>query len=391
MQHRRARAATWAQVDPVLPFGVLGIELADSSPYAPTGVRRLGNGEHHWSELSSWDGSSPPTYGVFPTPVSDGHIIYADSTTDSGYRWDAPPSGGGGGGITEVVAGTGIAVDNTNPAVPVVGFASPQVLTNPRTANIRDVNGNIAIETPATASAVNYVQVINKAAGAAPSVGPAGPDTNISMVLAPKGTGVIVISVPTGRTPTLRASGADTNHDLNLEGKGTGVVKANGVQVQTIHANLTALTGLTGAANKLFYFTGAAAMALGDLTGFARNLVSQPDAAAMRSLLDAPQAVVTINAQTANYTLVLADGDNKAVHMTNASDRTITIPPNSSVAIPVGRVVEFARMGAGNLTLVAGAGVTLNTPSSLVARAQYSSLYARKIATDTWLVSGDMQ
>lgn len=391
MQHRRARAATWAQVDPVLPFGVLGIELADSSPYAPTGVRRLGNGEHHWSELSSWDGSSPPTYGVIPPPASDGQIIYADSTTDSGYRWDAPPSGGGGGGVSSVVAGAGIAVDSTTPSAPVVALANPLTLTNPRTATLRDVNGNMVLDTPATASAVNYVQIVNKAAGAAPSVGPAGSDTNISMVLAPKGTGVIVISVPTGQTPTLRASGADTNHDLNLEGKGTGVVKANGTQVQTVHANLTALTGLTGAANKLFYFTGAGAMALGDLTGFARNLLSQTDAAAMRSLLGALATELTINAQTANYTLAASDTVNTLVTMNHTADRTITIPLNSTTSIPVGRQGAATRLGTGNLTLVAEGGVTLLPNSSLVARVQNSTLTFVKIATNTWLVGGDAQ
>mgnify|MGYP000671901983 CR=1 FL=1 len=44
------------------------------------------------------------------------------------------------------------------------------------------------------------------------------------------------------------------------------------------------------------------------------------------------------NAQVASYTLVLADSG-KMVEMNNASANTLTIPPNSSVALPVGTTI----------------------------------------------------
>jgi len=100
--------------------------------------------------------------------------------------------------------------------------------------------------------------------------------------------------------------------------------------------------------------------------------------------------LTALNAQTASYTLVLAD-KGKAVEVTSASATNVTVPPNSSVAYPIGTVIEVAQLGTGQVTLVAGAGVTLQTPSSLLTRAQFSSLSLRKRATDTWLVTGDMQ
>lgn len=118
--------------------------------------------------------------------------------------------------------------------------------------------------------------------------------------------------------------------------------------------------------------------------GVAVPTVSSTDDLSNKNVLTA------LNAQTASYTLVLAD-KGKAVEVTSASATNVTVPPNSSVDYPIGTVIEVAQLGTGQVTLVAGEGVTLQTPSSLLARAQFSSLSLRKRATDTWLVTGDMQ
>jgi hypothetical protein len=51
-------------------------------------------------------------------------------------------------------------------------------------------------------------------------------------------------------------------------------------------ANLTALEGLVGAANKLAYFTGAGLMALSDITSWARTLLAAGSASAARTIMD---------------------------------------------------------------------------------------------------------
>jgi hypothetical protein len=101
--------------------------------------------------------------------------------------------------------------------------------------------------------------------------------------------------------------------------------------------------------------------------------------------------VLTISTQTASYVLVLADGDgNTEVLMNVAGANTLTVPPHSSVAIPVGRTVLFGQKGAGTTTITAGVGVTLRTASSLTTRVQYSSGGMTQIATDEWYVFGDL-
>lgn len=99
---------------------------------------------------------------------------------------------------------------------------------------------------------------------------------------------------------------------------------------------------------------------------------------------------VSLSAQTGSYTLVLADAG-KAVEMTVAGANNLTVPPNSSVAFPVGTVIEVAQLGAGTTTLVAGGGVTLQSRGALLNLAgQFAVASIRKRATDTWLVAGDL-
>ena len=88
------------------------------------------------------------------------------------------------------------------------------------------------------------------------------------------------------------------------------------------------------------------------------------------------------NAKTANHTLALVDQD-KVVTFTGASNVTVTVPPNSSVAFPIGSVVYIHRYGSGTVTLAAGAGVTLTKVGDLLA---YEELYCRKRDTDTWTI-----
>lgn len=103
-------------------------------------------------------------------------------------------------------------------------------------------------------------------------------------------------------------------------------------------------------------------------------------------ITDALQAM-SVNAQTGTtYTLVLGDANNY-VRCTNAGAITLTVPPNSAVAFPVGTAVRVEQGGAGAVTITPGVGVTVSgTP--LATTAQYQALTLTKIATDTWVVAG---
>jgi hypothetical protein len=84
-------------------------------------------------------------------------------------------------------------------------------------------------------------------------------------------------------------------------------------------------------------------------------------------------------------------GDNgKLVTGNNGSAITFTVPPNSSVAFPVGARIDIAGIGVGIITVAQGSGVTVNATPSLALRARYSGATLVKLATDTWLLVGDL-
>lgn len=100
--------------------------------------------------------------------------------------------------------------------------------------------------------------------------------------------------------------------------------------------------------------------------------------------------VYALNSQAASYTLVLTDAS-KVLPVSNASANTVTVPPNSSVAFPIGSVVTLIQTGAGQTTITAGAGVTIRSENSkLKIKAQYAVAGLLKTDTDTWVAFGNL-
>jgi hypothetical protein len=106
------------------------------------------------------------------------------------------------------------------------------------------------------------------------------------------------------------------------------------------------------------------------------------------SKVTATQASAYVNTQTDSYTLALGDAGGR-VHMNKATANDLTVPPNSSVAFPVGTEIEIKQIGAGQTTIVAGSGVTLrNADTALKIEKQWCSASLIKLATDEWCVDG---
>jgi len=93
---------------------------------------------------------------------------------------------------------------------------------------------------------------------------------------------------------------------------------------------------------------------------------------------------IATNAQAASYTLVLTD-TGKVVELALAGANTLTVPPNSAVAFAIGTQITILQTGAGQTTITAGAGVTINGTPGLKLRVQWSSATLLKRATNTWV------
>lgn len=168
--------------------------------------------------------------GYVPTSRTvNGHALTADVT------------------VTKSDVGLGN-VDNTSDATKNAATATltNKTLTNPRVNTIYDTNGNKSLQLNATASAVNYLYVVNGATGNSISFRANGTDTNISTGMFSKGSGQVQLrsdtngfilagdsvasgvnyvgltNAATGTGPTITSTGSDTNVDLNITAKGTG-------------------------------------------------------------------------------------------------------------------------------------------------------------------------
>lgn len=112
------------------------------------------------------------------------------------------------------------------------------------------------------------------------------------------------------------------------------------------------------------------------------------DAKADASALAAAQLVATRTVAGTTDTLTLADAG-RAIECTSGSTTTVTVPPNSSVAFPVGTVLEVLQAGTGQVIVAGGSGVTVRSSGTWGTRAQWSTLTLRKRGTDDWVLAGD--
>lgn len=104
-----------------------------------------------------------------------------------------------------------------------------------------------------------------------------------------------------------------------------------------------------------------------------------------------PVSAGTPRTVTGSTTLEIGDAENVLI-TDSGSANNVTVPPNSSVAFPIGTLIEVWQKGAGQSTFVQGAGVTITVNAVYQKRldAQGSTGRLRKVATDTWALSGDL-
>jgi hypothetical protein len=110
----------------------------------------------------------------------------------------------------------------------------------------------------------------------------------------------------------------------------------------------------------------------------------------LTAAVDALEVVIE-NTEVDSYVLTLAD-NLKLVTVTTTEASTLTVPPNSSVAFPVGATIAVCQGGAGKVTITAGEDVIINSADAALAlTGQWATCSLIKTATDTWLCSGSLE
>jgi hypothetical protein len=102
-------------------------------------------------------------------------------------------------------------------------------------------------------------------------------------------------------------------------------------------------------------------------------------------------ALISFVDDAASRTLALTDAKKKlrASHASVAIN--YTVPPNSSVAFPIGTWIIIEQTGVAQVAVVAGAGVTINPSTKLKVNGQNTSAVLVKESTDTWSWQGSVK
>lgn len=108
------------------------------------------------------------------------------------------------------------------------GRVSNETVPALRVGQLNDTNDNQALKIVGAASAVNYLQVTNAAAGGSVDIAAKGSDTNIALRLIPKGSQRVYCYLESGAAFLFQAQGAATDVGFNFVTKGAGTVQANG-------------------------------------------------------------------------------------------------------------------------------------------------------------------
>lgn len=103
-----------------------------------------------------------------------------------------------------------------------------------------------------------------------------------------------------------------------------------------------------------------------------------------KAQLDAAALRLVSRTVTAAATLALTDQSQQVFvnHSSLTAQVVVTVPPNSSVAFPIGAQIDVVAIGAGGAKISPGSGVTLNGSSN--AFPGYGCVRLIKTATDTW-------
>ena len=189
------------------------------------------------------------------------------------------------------------------------------------------------------------------------------------LVTAISGTTLTISRGFNGTSPQSHAVGAVIRHVITAQDL---------TDAQNHYAATTAVHGVTG-------------NVVGDSD--TQTLINKTIDYNSNTLLNLPGANfnLSFNAQTnTTYTLISTDA-NKLVTFNNASAITLTVP---SSVFTTGQQVNIQQIGAGQVSIVAGSGVTITSTGATIAapnlRAQYSAATIICTGTNTFTVIGDI-
>jgi hypothetical protein len=187
---------------------------------------------------------------------------------------------------------------------------------------------------------------------------------------------------------TNKSSGGSTPGTITLSGDVTGQANANHVVKVQGHA-VTSTAPLT---HQVWIWTVTTskmvAKPIFDVLGAGAG-ITLTTAAGITTI--SVSSAITIVTKATSWTAALTTAG-KLVNTTKATALAVTIKKTATIAWPTGTILQFSQGAAGQLTVTAGATVTLQVRSAFTAKTagEYATITAIKIAANTWRLLGDL-
>ena len=178
----------------------------------------------------------------------------------------------------------------------------------------------------------------------------------------------------------------NTNTGVSTITAGTATVTTSGSLA--LSQNQGGVLHFTSASAAIFFQF--ATPASGDIEGIVTGTDSGLSGGATSGTVTLRQKL-EFDAETGTTYTLLAANLNQLVTLNNASAITLTVPPS---VFSAGDVINIAQIGAGQVSLAQGAGVTINSTGATATapklRARYSAASIICTASNTFLVVGDI-
>jgi hypothetical protein len=184
----------------------------------------------------------------FSAPASSSITLAADSGSNDTYNTGETLTFTGGTGIDTTVSDNTLtfAIDSTVTTLTGSQTLTNKTLTEPKFANagfIADANGNEQLRFNTTSSAVNQFDITNAATGTGVKLSTSGGDSNIDIILDPKGSGVVDVNTSRISNVTDPTQAQDAATKAYVDAVKTGLDVKDSVVVATT-ANITIATAL---------------------------------------------------------------------------------------------------------------------------------------------------
>ena len=196
-------------------------------------------------------------------------------------------------------------------------------------------------------------------------------------VTASSGTTLTVTRGVDGTTGVAHSAGATVNHGVSARDfdEPNAFLNAGTLPLVTAKGDLLAATA-SGDVDALAVGTNDDVLTAdsAEATGMKWGAVPADATKADKNVTQNPQTGTT-------YTFVLTDVG-KIVTASNAAAQTYTVPPQADVVWLAGAVLDILNLGAGTVTIAAGAGVTINGTPLTLATSKGGSLV--RTASNVW-------